>query len=544
MANLEYVEDHPKHVKMSGEISETCPQKAAAGLSSAAGRDFDKVACAIPSFAAASELVSAPYSCLVMNTHRRHVALPPLYLNKKKTGLQGELQAELLKFSPSLQGVPLAYDNIQIVRCFGDIYDDSGYIHMDIEANFIIFQPKNGQRLLGKVNKLGVSHVGCLVHGCFNASIPKPNLVSVDTWREAGPRIGSELEFEVIALDADTAGVLLIRGRLDRTRIQEMLAFAESVDSGVADDHAEDTAPVAEPTEASIVEDSTKKKKKKKDKIKEVTEEGVTIKEEVIEEEAASPFFQDGCNTTLELNGTERDINGEKKKKKKKKDKIKEVTEEGVTIKEEVIEEEAASPFFQDGCNTTLELNGTERDINGKKKKKKKKKDKIKEVTEAGVKIKEVIEEKAALPFFQGGSNTTLELNGTERDTNGEKKKKKKKKDKIKEVTGEGVKIKEVIEEKAASPFFQDGSNTTLELNGTESDTNSKKKKKKKEKRIKEEEQVQLSPMEIHTSDSSGYHTDKPNKKRKHEKESEITASFSQDAEAPKSKKKKRKSDV
>lgn len=70
----------------------------------------------------------------------------------------------------------------------------------------------------GKVNKLGASHVGCLVHSCFNASIPKPNLVPMETWRDAGPRIGAELEFEVVALDADTAGVLLIRGRLDRTK--------------------------------------------------------------------------------------------------------------------------------------------------------------------------------------------------------------------------------------------------------------------------------------------------------------------------------------
>lgn len=68
------------------------------------------------------------------------------------------------------------------------------------------------------MNKLGVSHVGCLVHGCFNASIPKPNLVSVETWRDSGPRIGTELEFKVTTLDADTAGVLLIRGQLDRTR--------------------------------------------------------------------------------------------------------------------------------------------------------------------------------------------------------------------------------------------------------------------------------------------------------------------------------------
>lgn len=56
------------------------------------------------------------------------------------------------------------------------------------------------------------------MHGCFNASIPKPNLVPMETWRDAGPRIGAELEFEVTALDADAVGVLLIRGRLDRTR--------------------------------------------------------------------------------------------------------------------------------------------------------------------------------------------------------------------------------------------------------------------------------------------------------------------------------------
>lgn len=42
----------------------------------------------------------------------------------------------------------MAYDNIGIVSQQGDIYDDSGYIHMDIEANFIVFQPKKGQKLL------------------------------------------------------------------------------------------------------------------------------------------------------------------------------------------------------------------------------------------------------------------------------------------------------------------------------------------------------------------------------------------------------------
>ncbi|XP_037119335.1 DNA-directed RNA polymerase I subunit RPA43 isoform X2 [Syngnathus acus] len=417
MANLDHVEHDSKHVKMSGTIPETCVQDPADKVNLSARVDLAGIPCAIPSFAAASELVSAPYSCLVMNTHRKHVVLPPMYLNKKRTALREELKAELLKFSPSLQGVPLAFDNIQLMSHYGDIYDDSGYIHMDIQANFIIFQPQAGQRLLGKVNKLGVSHVGCLVHGCFNASIPKPTLVSVDTWRDAGPKIGAELEFEVNALDADTAGVLLIRGRLNRTKVQELLAIAENSDLGITvdQDELESTEPATEPKEESIVEDSTKKKKKKK-------------KDKVKEEVAASPSCQDDVNAALDLNGTQIDASGEKRKKKKKKDKIKEEEKEG-------------------------ELMSTP---------------------------------------CQGDGDTTLELNGTESDAYGEKKK-----------------------------------------------------KKKKEKRIKEEEeQVQLSSMEIHASDSSGYHSDKPNKKRKHEKESHVVASSSQDAEEPKPKKKKRKSDV
>lgn len=100
MANLKHAEHDPKRVEMSGEVLEPCPQNPAVTASSAARVDLVEVPCVIPSFAAASELVSAPYSCLVMNTRRRHVVLPPMYLHKKRTALREELQAELLKFSP------------------------------------------------------------------------------------------------------------------------------------------------------------------------------------------------------------------------------------------------------------------------------------------------------------------------------------------------------------------------------------------------------------------------------------------------------------
>lgn len=48
----------------------------------------------------------------------------------------------------SLLGVPIAYDNIRVVGELGDIYDDQGHIHLNIEADFVIFCPKPGQKLM------------------------------------------------------------------------------------------------------------------------------------------------------------------------------------------------------------------------------------------------------------------------------------------------------------------------------------------------------------------------------------------------------------
>uniref|UniRef100_A0A1A8D5V7 DNA-directed RNA polymerase subunit n=1 Tax=Nothobranchius kadleci TaxID=1051664 RepID=A0A1A8D5V7_NOTKA len=364
MANFEHAVDDPKHVDLSNDMSAAgAPVKP----SSAPDRD---AGCVVPSFAAASELLPVPYSCLVLNSHRRHVALAPQYLNKKKSGIQEELDGELLKFSQSLNGVLLAYDNIRILGRNGDIYNDSGYIHMDIEASFIVFQPKRGQKLLGKVNKLGVSHVGCLVHSCFNASIPRPTLVSIETWRDAGPKVGTELEFKVTALDADAAGVLLIRGQLGRTRVQELLAISESSESRVPTDKPEpqDAEPSTEPTQGSSDDTPRKKKKKKKKKNK--------IKEEETEGEIGIPDSQLlDSNTAPELNITTDEKNGGKKKKKKKKEKhLKE--------EEETTEREIGIPPSQPDCNATPELNGTRDETSAGEKKKKKKEKHFKEEEE------------------------------------------------------------------------------------------------------------------------------------------------------------------
>ncbi|XP_029444904.1 DNA-directed RNA polymerase I subunit RPA43 [Rhinatrema bivittatum] len=181
----------------------------------------------VPSFAAASALLSRRGSCLVLQTHRRHLALPPRHLRTKRTGVRQELDSELLRYSDGLKGVPVAYDNIKIVGELGDIYDDQGYIHLSIEADFVIFCPKKGHRLVGVVNKVALSHIGCLVHGCFNASIPKPYQMSVEEWQGLEVKVGDQLEFEVFRLDSDAVGVFCIWGKLISDRID--VAAEESV---------------------------------------------------------------------------------------------------------------------------------------------------------------------------------------------------------------------------------------------------------------------------------------------------------------------------
>ncbi|XP_041514328.1 DNA-directed RNA polymerase I subunit RPA43 [Microtus oregoni] len=204
----------------------------------------------LPSYAAACALVSSRYSCLVAGPHRRHIALSPRYLSRKRTGIREQLDAELLRYSESLLGVPIAYDNIRVVGELGDIYDDQGHIHLNIEADFVIFCPEPGQKLMGTVNKVSSSHIGCLVHGCFNASIPKPEQMSYEEWQTLQINVGDELEFDVFRLDSDSAGVFCIRGKLNATSLQ----LKSSV---VSED-------VAETGIEEVAEKISKKKKKKK----------------------------------------------------------------------------------------------------------------------------------------------------------------------------------------------------------------------------------------------------------------------------------------
>ncbi|KAK2836292.1 hypothetical protein Q7C36_014161 [Tachysurus vachellii] len=310
MANLEQTDDDPK-------LNEPSTDKSAV-LNPAPVRDFLAVPCLIPSFVDASKLVPAPYSCLVLHTHRRHVALPPMYMNKKRTGIQQELNAELLKYSNSLKGVPMAYDGIKIIGHYGDIFDDQGYIHLNIEASFVIFKPKKGETLVGVINKIGVGHVGCLVHGCFNASVVKPAQLTPEQWRDSGLMLGGSLKFEVFQLDADVAGVLLIRGRLEKPRVQELIDSLNSTETW----QDETVEEVSEPDPVVTEEPSDASKPKKKKKKKDIEREDQAVEDLNNNQTSETTTHDVNCNGMHSDPDPNRHPTEKKKKKKKKEEKL------------------------------------------------------------------------------------------------------------------------------------------------------------------------------------------------------------------------------
>ncbi|XP_028674150.1 DNA-directed RNA polymerase I subunit RPA43 isoform X1 [Erpetoichthys calabaricus] len=277
-------------------------QTASEGVTSEV-KEHAPLTCLIPSFTEACNFIDKPYSCLVVDTHRRHIVLSPIYIKKKKTGIQEQLSAELLKYSESLKGVPVAYDNIRILGDLGDIHDDQGYIHINIEADFVIFRPGKGRKLVGIVNKVSPTHIGCLVHGCFNASIPKPWQMSAVTWQEFGWKLGDSLEFEVLQLDADAVGVVLIRGRLYING-----STCEESASQVVEDHE------ASKHQDSVDNTPNKKKKKKRQKAeKEEETEDLTHTDDFVCETTGQ---EEECD--LSQNDTSEYVHHKKKKKKRK----------------------------------------------------------------------------------------------------------------------------------------------------------------------------------------------------------------------------------
>jgi DNA-directed RNA polymerase I subunit RPA43 len=99
------------------------------------------------------------------------IHLSPIFMGKIAQGINDYLLALVTKYVFELQGVVLSFSGIKVLQTKSIIKTESPFMHFNVSVDFIVFCPLVGDRYIGIVNKVSPDHIGCLVHGFFNASI-------------------------------------------------------------------------------------------------------------------------------------------------------------------------------------------------------------------------------------------------------------------------------------------------------------------------------------------------------------------------------------
>ncbi|GAA5799112.1 hypothetical protein EDC94DRAFT_608652 [Helicostylum pulchrum] len=129
----------------------------------------------VSSVGSAAPTVATSFSEIVV---KLYIHLAPMWSGKTTEGVNEQLNAFLMKYVPEVDGIVLAHSDVQFDVEKGKILYDSPFCHFFITAKFLVWKPKRGTKLVGRINLQSEDHIGLLIYGTFNASIPKSRIPS------------------------------------------------------------------------------------------------------------------------------------------------------------------------------------------------------------------------------------------------------------------------------------------------------------------------------------------------------------------------------
>lgn len=101
-----------------------------------------------------------------------HVGFPPSGFANFQESLTNILSRDKIgKFDTKLNGIVLDVRNIKVFGTTYPVHDDDPINHINIRANFYLFQPRIGAVVKGVVKHISHSHVAVLIYRVFNVSI-------------------------------------------------------------------------------------------------------------------------------------------------------------------------------------------------------------------------------------------------------------------------------------------------------------------------------------------------------------------------------------
>ena len=100
-----------------------------------------------------------------------YVDLPHYEMNNLVMGAKLDIAGRLLKYDPSLEGIILAYKDVKPLQRTAFCYADSPYLHIPMEATFLVFRPVIGCHLPGTVTYISQSAVSLTIFDYFEANL-------------------------------------------------------------------------------------------------------------------------------------------------------------------------------------------------------------------------------------------------------------------------------------------------------------------------------------------------------------------------------------
>lgn len=85
------------------------------------------------------------------------VAIAPMYTAHPMDAVKQQLNSTLLKYDEKMMGIPLSYSDLKFPKGkeYGRILIDQPWVHVDVLTKLLVFTPRVGTKLCGKIDVRG-----------------------------------------------------------------------------------------------------------------------------------------------------------------------------------------------------------------------------------------------------------------------------------------------------------------------------------------------------------------------------------------------------
>ncbi|KAL1924678.1 uncharacterized protein VTP21DRAFT_4332 [Calcarisporiella thermophila] len=143
-----------------------------------------------------AQILPEQASPLYQSTVKLYIHLPPRYAIDPLQGIYEQLNAMLMKYVPQVEGVILSYDQVKFLTRKARIINEAPFCHFWISVKLLLWRPSIGMRLTGTISVQSPGHIGLVLYGTFNASIPLNQIPSdVYEWRPGDDSIDAKGEW-------------------------------------------------------------------------------------------------------------------------------------------------------------------------------------------------------------------------------------------------------------------------------------------------------------------------------------------------------------